>query len=122
MDEQDRFDLDEIREPEPAKRLARESDPETSKAAAKMNPGRRGSQRWRLGETFFLMHPDPLTWESVAKGARIDAASSPWRRLTELVERGIIEVVGETTTSRGARAQTYQLTQGGFDLFYEARR
>ncbi len=100
-----------ITDTEPGNYLVRKSDPETSQAAAWMNPGRRNSQRWRLAKA--LADRSGMTWEQAAEAAGIDAKSSPWRRLTELRERGIIEVVGIGTTSLGAKAQLYRLTDDG---------
>lgn len=94
---------------EPGHHLARKSDPATSKAAAWMNPGRRNSQRYRLALAFYE-HPEPMTWDHAYKAAGVQGAS---QRITELRDRGIIEIVGTDATSRGAAGQTYQLTTAG---------
>lgn len=94
---------------EPGHHLARNSDPATSKAAAWMNPGRRNSQRYRLAVAFYE-HPEPMTWDQAYTVAGVQGAS---QRITELRNRGIIEIVGTDATSRGAAGQTYQLTTAG---------
>lgn len=90
---------------------ARNSDPETSKKAAKL--GRRGTQRWKIANAFRVMYPEDLNWDQAATIAGVDAKSSPWRRVTELAEAGFIVVSGTSTTSSGAEAQAYRMTQKG---------
>ena len=94
------------------RRGARKTDPMTSEDAAWMNPGSRRGQRYRLARAFYDVG-EPMTWEGAASEAYIHAQSSPWRRITELVERGMIEVVGKEKTSLGAYAQTYAMTPAG---------
>ena len=94
------------------RRGARKTDPMTSEDAAWMNPGARSGQRYRLAMAFFYARHE-LTWEEAATVADIKTQSSPWRRITELVERGLLEVVGRAKTSLGAYAQTYAITPAG---------
>ena len=103
-----------ITDPVPGTVLARSSDPSTSKAAAWMNPGRRGTLRALLAEAFYEQDQDgePLTWEQAAGVAGIEDWQAS-KRVSELHQRGIIEVIGEAPTRRGAMAQTYQLTDDG---------
>jgi DNA-binding PadR family transcriptional regulator len=51
-----------------------------------------------------------MTWEQAGQTA---AVASAWKRISELHERGIIEVVGTGKTSFGAKAQMYRITDDG---------
>ena len=90
---------------------ARLADPETSKQAAWLNPGRRNGQRSRLAEA--LIGSEGMTWDRAAAIAGVSAKSSPWRRMTELVARGIAEVVGTAKSTSNANASVYRLTEAG---------
>ncbi len=98
---------------------ARKSDPSTSQQAAHVNPGRRGSQRHRLALEFYEVYPERLNWEDAAFNAGIDAKSSPWRRITELVEWGFLQTEGTYKTSLGTEANAYIMTARGFELMHD---
>lgn len=100
-----------LHDAEPPHRLARATDPETSKTAAYLNPGRRGTHRERLARAY--LDSEPLTWDRAAMKAGVPDKSSPWRRITELVERGILEVCGIGKTLSNAEGQLYRLTLEG---------
>ena len=98
---------------EPPTHHARNTDPQTSHDAAWMNPGARNTQRQRLARAFFEAYPRSLNWDEAAAIAGIPTKSSPWRRITELKERGIIEKTGISITSSGAMATAYCITPAG---------
>ena len=102
----------EPEEPVDPETIVRTTDPQTSRDAAYMNPGRRGTQRYAYAEAFLRAHPAALTAYLAAKYAELDEWNAS-KRIAELRQRGIIEVVGETRTERGAMAQTYTLTEEG---------
>ena len=77
-----------------------------------MNPGRRSGQRFRLAVEFLFIYPDAMNWEAVH---RITGIRGAWKRISELKERGMLEVVGTAVTTMGAEAQTYRLTEDGRD-------
>ncbi len=86
--------------------------PETSQAAAYMNPGRRGSQRHRIAKVY-AEADHPMCWDEAAKAADIPLQSNPTSRVTQLHQGGLIEVVGEGRTFLGSRARLYQITDAG---------
>ncbi len=101
-----------ITDPVPGSVLARNTNPSTSHAAAWMNPGRRSGQRFRLAVEFLFIYPDAMNWEAVH---RITGIRGAWKRISELKERGMLEVGGTAVTTMGAEAQTYRLTEDGRD-------
>lgn len=70
---------------------SRGEDYETSTAAALRAPGRRGSQRVRIGQAFYAAGDDGLTDEAAAIAAGIPPQSSPWKRCGELREFGYLQ-------------------------------
>ena len=92
---------------------ARNTDPKTSHDAAHMNPGRRSGQRYKIAQAFFDAYPNGLNWDEAATIADVSSKSSPWRRVTELRERGLIEKQGTSKTSSNAEATKYVMTLEG---------
>lgn len=98
---------------------ARSTDPETSKEAAWLNPGRRNTHRWKVCAVFFRAYPEPLTADEACGRTDINLKSTPWKRITELSDRGFLEDVGEGITSSNAQAVLHTMTPEGYAAFKE---
>ena len=93
--------------------LHRAADYETSTAAALKEPGRRTSQRVRIGQEFYD-HPAGLTDEEACDLAGVPWRSSPWKRTGELRDLGYLEDTGETrATTSGSAAKVWRMTAVG---------
>lgn len=112
---------------------ARNTDPETSKWAGTLT---RNSQRWKVLQAFFP-HGEPippgrpvnpvllptLTSEEAADRAGLSPRSSPWKRVSELAQRGLIEATGETRLSSSKAPQTvYRMTKEGISAYHASSR
>jgi hypothetical protein len=96
---------------------ARRTDPSTSMRAALTHAPRARSHRaivlklicrWTLQN-----HPQvPLTSEEIGRYSGVNGA---WKRVSDLLEGGFIEVAGEKEASTGKMQQTYKPTQKGWD-------
>lgn len=92
---------------------ARRAQPETSTISADASTWRRGSQRVRMLEAFRVAdrRGDGLTDEEAATAAGIRAASSPWKRASELRDLGFLEDSGERrATTSGSPAVVWRMT------------
>lgn len=108
IDEYDRFDQGLTPGP---KAMSRTSDPDTSKAAARMIYPRTGTMRHRC-----LMHINSCgytgaTYEDVETATGI---RDPWKRISELVQSGLVRPQGtRKILATGADGQVYVATALG---------
>lgn len=86
------------------------SDPTTSDAAADVAKIRAGSQKQRLGEVYF-QYPQGLTAEEAVKVAGLHGKGSPWHRVSDLKQAGVLRPTGrERETENGAMAEVLVMT------------
>jgi hypothetical protein len=72
---------------------ARRADPETAKAAARQDPGRKGSQRRRALEAFEAAGAKGLTTDQVVVELTPAPHNGVARRVTDLLQAGLIEPI-----------------------------
>jgi hypothetical protein len=82
-------------------KLHRTEDPWTSRAAARQLKA--NTMRRRLLEMFRRW--GPLTAEGVANSAGYGAEDGAWKRVSDLLNLGLIEDTGETRTASSGRQQ-----------------
>lgn len=101
-----------------AHRGARNTDPETSKVAAKSVSMRSDSQRARLLRTYSA---EPQIDEQAAQAAGVNMRSCWWKRCSELRELGFIEpvevfgVVLTIVSSQGEACRAHRITDAGME-------
>lgn len=87
----------------PARELARETDPDTSKEAArKLDAGRAGSMRRRLLSCFIS---GPMTAEEAASAAGYGPEVGAWKRVSDLLNLGLVEDSGKKKLGSSGRPQ-----------------
>jgi hypothetical protein len=97
-------------DPEPRK-LARSSDPDTSHAAARMLSGKAGTMRFRL---LWVFKFNEYTAEEAAFHTDFTAADGAWKRVSDLLNDGLIEPTGETRPGTSGRQQrVLRITEKG---------
>lgn len=91
---------------------ARDTDPDTSHAAAALGRLRRGSARHALAVAY-ARHPEGLTDEEAAMIAGLDVRTGPWKRCSELRAAGIVTDSGERAlTAAGTEAMVCVMDPG----------
>lgn len=89
-------------------RNARNSDPETSKAAARSNAVRAGGQQAILLRAYYKAGARGLTSEEAGEASGIlisKPRSCYWKRVSEMRQNGLLEVTDETRESSSGEAQ-----------------
>lgn len=98
---------------------ARATDPDTSKAAAKLGHSKRQSARYSLALAYALN--GPLTDEEAARLAGLGQGA--WKRCSELRASGMIDDTGERRVgSAGAEVMVCRMPLEVASAFLEARR
>lgn len=83
--------------------LARVTDPETSQTAAWRLSGKAGTMRRVLLECY--THDGGMTAEEAAIRAGFTAEDGAWKRVSDLLNAGLLEDTGETRPGRSGRQQ-----------------
>lgn len=113
-----REEISEELAPDP-RRLARASDPETSKEAAQAHRYRRGSQKYQLLVAYLQAHQDGLiglTDEDAASRAGLTQVGF-WKRCSDLRSDGMIAPTGRTfVLASGLVGQICSITPAGILL------
>ena len=91
--------------------------PDTSYMASFWNGQHNGNQRVRIGWTYYR-NLGGLTDEEAARTAGIRAASTPWKRCSELRQWHYISPTGRTrTTQSGCQADVCAMTPEGREIW-----
>lgn len=94
-------------------------DPSTSSAAANVAKVRAGSQKFKLAEVYF-QYPEGLTAEEAVRLAGLEGKGSPWHRVSDLKDAGVLKPTGrERTTTNGAMAEVLTMTFAARDAWSE---
>lgn len=96
---------------------ARSTDPETSKGAARLLGGKAGTMRHRLLLTYDM---DARAWgfgliaEEAALRCGYTAADGAWKRVSDLLNAGLLEDTGRTRPgSSGRQQRVLRITEKG---------
>jgi len=100
---------------------ARSTDPETSKAAARLLGGKAGTMRRRLLDYYGIVgsvRPSDTRWGATAEEATEDcgytAADGAWKRVSDLLNAGLLEDTGRTRAgSSGRQQRVLRITEKG---------
>lgn len=102
------FDLEQALEDSATR--GRITDPDTADAAADVAKIRAGSQKQKLGEVYF-QYPQGLTAEEAVKIAGLHGKGSPWHRVSDLKQSGVLRATGrERPTENDAMAEVLAMT------------
>jgi hypothetical protein len=87
----------------PAHTLVRVSDPDTSHLAAQALSGKAGTMRRRILKVY--ANGAELTAEEAAFNAGFGPADGPWKRISDLLNAGLLEDTGERRKAHSGRLQ-----------------